>query len=333
MDKPSRAIIERERKRLMARRSSLMPGRELSEAVATYIERYTPKWPATDLAKWKKKIAKPVRAWVISVGPANIESARTLLHYCGHYTLWHYDTYGAIDAKQLWTQRGIEHWARVVMKAKSDVWQEAAEDRLKAMGPFVNPKGSWAPPPVERSRRPRLAGYSREEEQAYVDAALAYSREPRPRVLFFLAGTFGAGLDGGELLRITANNVEFHGEDVSIVVPEADGATRKVPVRRMYHEMLREVVATSKTKYLIGKVDRRRGIVTNLSMRLRVDGLERLRSFRMRATWLERHIESGTNIALLIELAGRETADSITQAALRVGIIDPAESLVQARLA
>ena len=82
---------------------------------------------------------------------------------------------------------------------------------------------------------------------------------------------------------------------------------------------------------LIGKV--KRNTVTELCERLDVEGLERIRSIRMRATWLERHIANGTEIPMLLELAGKSSGESILQASLRAGIANPVAALAKARLA
>lgn len=333
MDMSSRMVFERERQRLMARRSSLRPGQKPSTEVSDFIERYNPKWSPTDLKVWRKDLAPTVRSWVTSVCPGTREVARSLMQYTAMYSLWHFNKYRSLEATDVWTPRGIERWCQIEMCGQSEVWKTTAEDRLKSIGPFLNPKGSWPKPPAPRPRRPRLGGYSPAEEQAYIDAALAYTRPPRSRVLFFLAGAMGAGLDGNELLGVSAADVLINGEDVSIQVADEDGIYREVPVRRAYHDMLKEAVATSTTPLLIGPVDGRRNVVTELSKRVHVEGLPRIKSFRMRATWFERHIANGTSIPLLHALAGKSSAESILQAALRVTDSDPAAALAHARLA
>jgi hypothetical protein len=326
-------VFERERKRLMARRSSLRPGKQPSTEVTDYIERYNPKWSPTNRQIWRDDLADTVKGWVTFVCPGTREVARALLRYSSEYCLWHFKKNRNLEAKDLWTPRAIEHWCQVQMCGYSQVWKTTAEDRLKSMGPFLNPKGPWPKPPKQQPRRPRLAGYTHQEEQAYIDAALAYTRAPRPRVLFFVAAAMGAGLDGYELLQVTAADVIITRSHVSIRVTDEQGFQRDIPVRRPYHDMLKEAVATSTTPLLIGDVGGRRNIISQLSQRVVVDGLPRLKTFRMRSTWLERHIANGTDISLLIELAGRPSAESVIQAALRVGVSNRAAALAQARRA
>lgn len=331
MDIASRMVFERERRRLMARRSSLRPGKKVTAEVSDYVANYNPMFSAADRKVWKEDLAAQVRSWVLQMGPQKPDQARSLLSYTARYCLWYFKKYRDLDVDVLWTARVIEHWARVQMAHKSAEWRGAAEDRLKSMGPFINPATTWPRPNDETPRRPRLPGYTLDQERSYFDAASAYTRHPRPRLLFFMAAAFGAGLNGTELLQVTADDVLVDGTELSIQVIALDGEVRVVPVRRMYHDMLLEVLDTSTTHFLAGTP--KRNTVTELCSLLKVEGLERIRSIRMRATWFERHVENGTEIPLILSLAGRASAESVIQAALRVGVADPDEALAQARLA
>jgi hypothetical protein len=328
----TRAALERERRRLMTRRSSLRPGTPVSPEIAAVIASFVPKWPAQDLKLWSGDLGDAVRGWVTYACPAAAPTARQLLRYAGGLTLWVYKTQRSIKPADVWPPHVVEYWVDTINAGQEDGWRATAFSRLASLGPLVAPKVGWRTARREISRRGISQPYSESDEQAYLQAAWMADKAMRPRLLFAVAAGFGAGLDGRWLHTIAPEHVIVERDAVRIIV--TDGAdTREVPLRETYRDAMLEALATCTSPFLIGPNASRHNLVCETLRRLAIDGLDAPNGRRMRNTWITHLLEAGVDVAYLMRIAGVSSLGVIIEMARHIQVIDEAESLRRALLA
>jgi|688.fasta_scaffold372109_2 hypothetical protein len=179
--------------------------------------------------------------------------------------------------------------------------QRVAQD-VRRMGKLLTTRSIWPADDPRGVRRPPLPPYTPLEESAYLSAAL----EARSaHYLGAISLGFGVGLVGSQSPGVVGQDIVKTDSGVWVAAKEPE---RLIPVRNLYADHLTWLATElgPETRLLGGRSvhGRRLGkLCEGIGKRLG-DGVPALSPGRMRHTWLVRHLENGTNLQLLLEMAG-----------------------------
>ncbi|MFF1876600.1 hypothetical protein [Leifsonia sp. NPDC058230] len=159
-----------------------------------------------------------------------------------------------------------------------------------------------------------LAPYSEAERSGFTEWASRQKKTEFKRdARTILALGFGAGLSAGEIGEVRAENVVDDDQGVQVVV--AGERARTVQLLKAYEARVRSAAKAVKPhEYLIRpqRVSTPKNLISNIVDRGVASELGP-QSQRMRATWLVRHLEAGTPVAVLMQAAGLESLKGLTR--------------------
>lgn len=201
--------------------------------------------------------------------------------------------------------RNVEAWISGVNKRQPQGWRNAARAALRQIGRTVNPMG-WPDQPDEVGRPPACQPYSAAEEAAFrVAAGLPGAAEDPVTPLWVAAASCGAGMRGPEIGTAETGDVAEAGEG-RLVVQVRGRDARIVPIRACWTDAARRAIqlvqdrAESCDRFIVAQD---RNAAARAANRVAV-GDTSLSLRRARATWLTAHLEAGTPLPVLREVAG-----------------------------
>jgi hypothetical protein len=186
---------------------------------------------------------------------------------------------------------------------------ERISSDTRRIGRALNPKAPWPVPARRSSAHLVKPPYTAAEESSFVGAA---RRSANVHQLALVVLGFGAGLDGGELRRVTTHDV---------IADSTSGPTRYfvrgskpdrlVPLLERYSSDMTTVLAGLEPgEHLLGKPENRNRVSNLTGFLTRRQGSP-LVSSRMRSTWMVRHLNNGCDLRHLVAMAGLTTAKTV----------------------
>ncbi|MFJ4220000.1 hypothetical protein [Curtobacterium luteum] len=172
---------------------------------------------------------------------------------------------------------------------------DAAVGKFKALGK------ADAVRPYTDAEQAALEGWSRAQTSA----------ERRTSAGALLALGFGAGLTGAEIIRLRVEEVGVGVDGLVVHVGDGDEA-RDVPVLRDWASGLHARVEYLQGRGWAFRAEQRGGnvnLITDFVSRT-APPLE-IQTRRMRATWLVKHLETGTPLKTLLHIAGLQSAEAL----------------------
>ena len=273
----------------------------LAAEAAAVVSRWRPvRWPEDDAAAAVPLLGL-VRGWVTVAAPRDARTARRFMRLTAELVVWAQRTLGTTDASTVLASANVEYWVMVVRVDRSAGWRHVARGCLRTVGRAVNPAG-WPPVPSGLELPSTPEPYTPPEEEALRFAACLAGWRHRPRRLWVVACSLGAGLLGPEIVAgVRDDLVDLGSGRVGVVVGGRNA--RLVPVRAGYTALaLRAVSEAAVAGRSIGFSGSQNAVyVVCGGLKVGDVGLS-LR--RARATWLRAHVVAGTPLAPLRAIAG-----------------------------
>ena len=241
-----------------------------------------------------------VRGWVAAASPENADGARWLLRCTAGLTVWAYGYLGVSDVRTVLSPDNVEYWTMTVNAHRAGTWRENARWALKAVGRAANPS-AWPSPRPQVGKSAIATPYGAAEEKCYLRVAKLPGRRNRTVRLWIVAAALGAGLNGKE---IAAGQVEDLVEvDIGRLAVRVRGKhPRLTPIRHQFSDLARRSAQGAREGRFIPTGGR--NLVYNICARLDPGSGEGLVLRRARSTWIVAHLQAGTPLPVLKQVAG-----------------------------
>ena len=250
------------------------------------------------------------RTLITAISPPTATAARRLLWAVAPFGVWATATVGSFSADTI-NARNVEAWISGVNKRQPQGWRNAARAALRQVGRTVNPLG-WPDQPDEVGRPPACPPYDFAEEAMFREAAGLPGPEDPATTLWVAAASCGAGMRGPEIgAAETSDLTEIEAGRLVVQVRGRDA--RIVPVRACWTDTARRAVklvqqrANRCPRFIVAQD---RNAAARAANRVHV-GDTALSLRRARATWLTAHLEAGTPLPVLRQVAGPLSAATL----------------------
>jgi integrase len=259
---------------------------------------------------------------VAVAGPAGPVRARSLLWAASRLAVWGASVGLEPLPRVLLHGSVIERFVAVGLGGRSDVVRRTARSNLRWVarrcGVAIDPRPAVLP--RSRAKSPYTPG---EVDAFFALAAAQPTESRRQRLVGLLCLGVGAGIEGGELRRVTGNHVV--GRCGGVVVIVEGSRARVVPVLARYHTRLIAAATFAGDGFVCGGVSpTRKNVTVNLIGRLAGGAdLCRLEAGRLRATWLTEQL-GRLGVGELVQAAGVHHAQHVWDLAARLDVGDEA---------
>ena len=237
-------------------------------------------------------------------------AARRLLWALAPFGVWAHRTVGTFTADTVST-RNVEVWIASVNGHRPRGWRNAARSVLRQVGRTVNPLG-WPEQPDEVGRPPACAPYDAIDEALFREAAGLPGTDDLATTLWVAAAACGAGMRGPEISAAELGDLtEIQTDRLAVQVRGKDA--RLVPIRACWTDTARQALALARQRAercVRFIVPQDRNAAARAANRIRI-GDTSLSLRRARATWLTAHLEAGTPLPALREVAGPLSAATL----------------------
>ena len=272
------------------------------EVVAT-LERWRPTtWSEGDL-RTLEPLLPTIRGWVTQMAPPDARRAARFLRAASGIAVWAYQSFGNTDPSVVFHSSNVEEWAMTVCTDRSLRWREATRSKLRTLGRVVNADG-WPAPTQKVGKQQVAQPYTTLEERVFRLACGLPGRANRAQRQWVVCGSLGVGLSGIEIAAARTSDLK-HLDNDRLAIRVRRRNPRLVPVRRGYTDLARAAAEASATDRLIPTDGR--NIVTTTASRLNPS----LSLRRARSTWLAAHMTAGTPLAMLRQIAGPLSANTL----------------------
>ena len=250
------------------------------------------------------------RTVAAAMRPATPLAARRLLWALSPFGVWAHRTVGTFTADTI-NARNVEVWIATANAHRPRGWRNAARSVLRQVGKAVNPIG-WPEQPDEVGRPPACAPYDAIDEALFREAAALPGVDDPATTVWVATAACGAGMRGpeisaaelGDLTKVQADRlmVQVRGRDA-----------RLVPIRECWTDTARQALTLARqraercARFI---VPQDRNSAARAANRIRI-GDTALSLRRARATWLTAHLEAGTPLPVLREVAGPLSAATL----------------------
>ena len=230
-------------------------------------------------------------------------AARRLLWALAPFGVWAHRTVGSFTADTI-NARNVEVWATTVNRDRPRGWRNAARSVLRQVGRAVNPLG-WPEQPDEVGRPPACPPYDAIDEALYREAAGLPGVDDLATTLWVAAASCGAGMRGPEISAAELDDLSPVGAD-RLAVQVRGRDARLTPIRSDWTDTTRQALTLARqrpercARFIIPQD---RNAAARAANRIRI-GDTALSLRRARATWLTAHLEAGTPLPVLREIAG-----------------------------
>jgi hypothetical protein len=208
----------------------------------------------------------------------------------------------ALDREIILDPDTVDRFVEVGLAA--DRSQATYRSILRKIGPLLTTTAPWTPRPVAVRRRTLAPPYGDEEIELLIgDGAHQPTPHRRKAARALLTLGLGAGLDGRWVTKIGAGDVGRRGPVVVVRVGEP--MARAVVVRARWEQDLLDLARTAGDEFLVGGRSESRNRTGHLVASLEVPtGHPQLAPARLRSTWLLAHLQQGTRLPELCQIAG-----------------------------
>ena len=269
------------------------------------------------------------RTVAAAMRPETPLAARRLLWALSPFGVWAHRTVGTFTADTI-NARNVEVWIAAVNAHRPRGWRNAARSVLRQVGRAVNPIG-WPEQPDEVGRPPACAPYDAIDEALFREAAGLPGVDDPATTLWVAAAACGAGMRGPEISAAELGDLT-EVEAGRLVVQVRGSDARIVPIRECWTDAARRAVQLVKER--AAKCDRfiipqDRNAAARAANRVAV-GDTSLSLRRARATWLTAHLEAGTPLPALREVAGPLSAATLDDLLGATSALAPEQAIAEA---
>ena len=243
------------------------------------------------------------RTLAAAMQPETALAARRLMWAIAPFSAWAHKTLGTFTARSV-NDRNVEMWVMSVNGHRPQGWRNASRSVLRQVGRAVNPMG-WPKTPNTVGRPPACAPYSTAEEALLMAAARLPGIDDPAAAQWVAAASCGAGMRGPEITAAETGDLTEIGEG-RLVVQVLGRDARTVPIRACWTDTARRAVQLANERAEPCRRfirSRDRNAAARAANRVSV-GDTALSLRRARATWLTAHLEVGTPLPVLREVAG-----------------------------
>ena len=250
------------------------------------------------------------RTVAAAMRPETPLAARRLLWALSPFGVWAHRTVGTFTADTI-NARNVEVWIAAVNAHRPRGWRNASRSVLRQVGRAVNPIG-WPEQPDEVGRPPACAPYDAIDEALFREAAGLPGVDDPATTLWVAAAACGAGMRGPEISAAELGDLTEIQADRLVVRVRGNDA-RLVPIRASWTDTARRAIQLVQDRSepcprFITAQDR--NAAARAANRIRI-GDTSLSLRRSRATWLTAHLEAGTPLRVLREVAGPLSAATL----------------------
>ena len=270
------------------------------------------------------------RTLITAINPPTAAAARRLLWAVAPLGVWTHQTVGSFSADTV-NARNVEAWISGVNKGQPQGWRNAARAALRQIGRAVNPLG-WPDRADEVGRPPACQPYSAAEETAFREAAgLPSAVEDPVTARWVAAASCGAGMRGPEIGAAETSDLH-ETEEGRLVVRVRGNDARLVPIRACWTDTARQALAFARqraercARFIIPQD---RNAAARAANRIRI-GDTALSLRRARATWLTAHLDAGTPLPVLQEVAGPLSAATLNDLLGACVVVTAEQALTEA---
>ena len=313
--------------RLAVTREALPAGctSEVETVIATWVPHSV---KATDPAALTS-VLREARSLAATLGPETPLAARRLLWALAPFGVWAHRTVGTFTADTI-NARNVEVWIAAVNAHRPRGWRNAARSVLRQVGRAVNPIG-WPEQPDEVGRPPACAPYDAIDEALFREAAGLPGVDDPATTLWVAAAACGAGMRGPEISAAELGDLtEVQAGRLVVQVRGKDA--RLVPIRACWTDTARQALALAHqragrcTRFI---VPQDRNAAARAANRVHI-GDTSLSLRRARATWLTAHLEAGTPLPALREVAGPLSAATLDDLLAAAPTISAEQAITEA---
>ena len=250
------------------------------------------------------------RTVAAAMRPETPLAARRLLWALSPFGVWAHRTVGTFTAGTI-NARNVEVWIATVNAHRPRGWRNASRSVLRQVGRAVNPIG-WPEQPDEVGRPPACAPYDAIDEALFREAAALPGVDDPATTLWVAVAACGAGMRGPEISAAELGDLTEIQADRLVVRVRGNDA-RLVPIRASWTDTARRAIQLVQDRSepcprFITAQDR--NAAARAANRIRI-GDTSLSLRRSRATWLTAHLEAGTPLRVLREVAGPLSAATL----------------------
>ena len=269
------------------------------------------------------------RTLAAAMHPETPLAARRLLWALSPFGVWAHQTVGTFTADTI-NARNVEVWIAAVNAHRPRGWRNATRSVLRQVGRTVNPIG-WPEQPDEVGRPPACAPYDFAEEAMFREAAGLPGVDDPATTLWVAAAACGAGMRGPEISAAELGDLSEVQAD-RLVVQVRGRDARLTPLRACWTDTARQALALARqrpercARFI---VPQDRNSAARAANRIRI-GDTSLSLRRARATWLTAHLEAGTPLPVLREVAGPLSAATLDDLLAATPAVNPAHAVTEA---
>ena len=290
----------------LAGRGVVVPN-PLRADVTEVLERWRPtNWNHRDV-ETLELLLPTVRGWVKQMDPRDANEAARFLRAAAGIAVWAFRELDTTDPALVLHPNNVEYWSMTVKSDRSARWRETSRGTLRTLGRAVNPD-NW-PRPTRKVGKQKIARpYTATEEAEYRFAANLPGWANRSKRLWVVVSALGAGMRGTEIA--VARTGDLRDIDGGSLAVEVRGRyPRLTPIRRDYTTLAREAADGSPTDRFLPTDGR--NVVHSVAGRLDPGDGQSLAMRRARSTWLVAHMTAGTPLAVLRQVAGPLSANTL----------------------
>ena len=288
----------------------LAEAREALPVPCTTAESVIATWVPHSVRDAHPAVLAEARTVAAAMRPETPLAARRLLWALSPFGVWAHRTVGTFTADTI-NARNVEVWIAAVNAHRPRGWRNASRSVLRQVGRAVNPIG-WPEQPDEVGRPPACAPYDAIDEALFREAAGLPGVDDPATTLWVAAAACGAGMRGPEISAAELGDLTEIQADRLVVRVRGNDA-RLVPIRASWTDTARRAIQLVQDRSepcprFITAQDR--NAAARAANRIRI-GDTSLSLRRSRATWLTAHLEAGTPLRVLREVAGPLSAATL----------------------
>lgn len=307
----------------------LAEAREALPSPCTSAEAVIATWVPQSVRDAPPSVLAEARTLAAALRPETAMAARRLLWALSPFGAWTYETVGSFTAHSV-NSRNVEVWVMSTNAHLPQGWRNAARSVLRQVGREVNPLG-WPEQPDEVGRPPACAPYDAIEESIFREAAGLPGVDDLATTLWVASASCGAGMRGPEISAAELDDIQEVGES-RLVVQVRGRDARLVPIRADWTDTTRQALqlahrrAERCPRFVIPQD---RNAAARAANRIRIGDMS-LSLRRARATWLTAHLEAGTPLPVLREVAGPVAAATLDDLLTATSAVTPEQAVAEA---
>ena len=278
----------------------------VSHAVAERLDLYVPQAHVVDRAMWDRRLRDFVLPLVVQMSPADMHAASQWARALARISEWSMRKGIGLDVEVVLDPDNVDAFVKETMS--HDRSRATYVSHLRQLGRALTVEAPWQRNGSRTPQRAVSPPYTDDELDTLWRVADSMGTVEQQQALktMLVAGA-GAGLDGQWYPHLRPADIRREGGGVVAAV--GNPAPRTVTVLAEWEDRFWQVALTARRRddrYLISgrggnPAKRMDGVLYRLGD---PPGAPRFNTYRLRNTWLVRHLAMGTHLAVLAEAAG-----------------------------